>query len=196
MNSCSNLLIFIKNPILGKVKTRLANEIGDAAALSIYFKLLTHTKNISLKVSCNRLLFYSDFIDTSDSWSQNDYVKYEQEGEDLGQRISNAFKIGFKSCDKNVIIGSDCFELFDSQITIAFEYLDSCDLVIGPAHDGGYYLLGIKMLQPELFNGIQWSSEKVLDQTIEKAKKLGLKLKLLESLRDVDYAADLPPDYL
>jgi hypothetical protein len=185
------LLLFIKNPELGKVKTRLAKDLGDSEALSVYLRLVAHTRNQSLEVDVARRLYYSDGIDNEDDWNGDDFYKYIQEGDDLGARMSNAFRRAFfDGARKVVIIGSDCAELSSDILNQAFEALDGRDMVAGPANDGGYYLLGMRKFYPEVFRNIEWSTSSVLADTMAIARGMNLSVKVLDTLVDVDTLAD------
>ncbi|MDQ2751704.1 MAG: TIGR04282 family arsenosugar biosynthesis glycosyltransferase [Bacteroidota bacterium] len=186
------LLIFTKNPEAGKVKTRLAATIGNAAALTIYRQLLLHTVTVTNQLLDDKFVFYSNYIEEKDIWDSNAYQKGLQEGNDLGERMNNAFHFVFqKRYNKVVIIGTDCFELNAEIIRNSFTLLNSHDVVIGPAEDGGYYLLGMKQLYSELFNDIQWSTDAVLAQTTNKCAALQLNHCLLPVLKDIDEEKDL-----
>ncbi|NNE27994.1 MAG: glycosyltransferase [Saprospiraceae bacterium] len=184
------LLIFIKNPELGKVKTRLAKDVGPAKALEIYNDLLEHTRNITVATNAHRILFYSSHIDLQDQWPSDIFEKRLQVQGDLGEKMVHAFQTGFQKAKKVVIIGSDCPQLSTNEIEKAFTTLDQKDVVIGPALDGGYYLLGMKSLQVNLFQGIPWSTEKVADLTLEKVLDSGKTCHLLKPLSDIDYLED------
>ena len=184
------LIIFIKNPEKGKVKTRLAAELGDERALAIYNSLLAHTRAACLAVPAHRLLFYSKQIDKRDDWPEADFDKQLQAGGELGQRIDLAFQAGFEAGAPVMIIGSDCPQLSSTIITQGFQTLEQHDFVLGPALDGGYYLLGMQAYSPSLFHGIDWSTDKVADQTRERIAALGGSLYELPVLSDVDYAED------
>lgn len=184
------LLTFIKNPEKGKVKTRLAATVGEDMALKIYLELLRHTKEIASQVPAQRFVFYSQFIDINDQWSTSDFIKKLQHGEDLGEKMSNAFKEVLQNSGKAVIIGSDCASLTSSIIKEAFRLLDQSDFVLGPAMDGGYYLLGMKKFHPEVFQDIIWSTENVASDTIQKFDTLGKSYSLLPLLSDIDYEED------
>lgn len=182
------IMVFVRNPVLGKVKTRMAKKIGNKTALQIYKMLLLYTEKVVYQTRrCDRAVFYSDFIEKEDIWHDTVYQKYVQEGNDLGERIKNAFSLAFSKGYKNVIIiGSDCVEVTEAIFEDAFLKLNSNEVVIGPANDGGYYLLGIKSLHKELFENILWSTENVLLDTMNVCKNLNLKYFLLPSLSDVD----------
>lgn len=184
------LLIFIKNPLSGKVKTRLAATIGEEKALRIYLQLLQITRNTTLQADCARYLFYSDFIDTTDDWLPEDFHKALQHGDDLGQRMYEAFRSLLEHYTKAIIIGSDCPELGEEILNLAFNKLDESDIVLGPAVDGGYYLLGMKELTPELFEGIAWSTPEVMNQTLKKIKSIDKTVAFCPTLRDLDDEAD------
>ncbi|HMG14641.1 MAG TPA: TIGR04282 family arsenosugar biosynthesis glycosyltransferase [Saprospiraceae bacterium] len=185
------LIIFIKNPVLGKVKTRLANAIGEEKALIIYAELLDITRNQVLDLPFKKYLFYSEFIDGNDHWPEDIFTKEVQSGADLGKRMCNAFRHVLSNASKAVIIGSDCPELSSQVIEKAFFLLDSNDVVIGPSSDGGYYLLGMKALHIDLFSGISWSSSEVLSSSITKLEMAALSYSLLEVLDDIDQVEDL-----
>ena len=189
----SQLLIFFKNPILGKVKSRIAKTEGEKAALRIYLDLLKKCRQEALKVNAERHLFYADYIPEMDDWSLADFHKFLQiPTGSLGDKMKQAFSISLKNqLVKTVIIGSDCYDLSAEIIESAFLSLDKNDVVIGPANDGGYYLLGMKRFHPALFEGIDWSTERVLSQTIEKAKRENLDFALLEELIDLDTIEDV-----
>lgn len=139
------LIIFVRNPVHGKVKTRLAKNIGDDRALEIYILLLKHTFDITKRLKCKKFVFYADEIAQDDLWSGADFGKRLQRGNDLGNCMQNAmnelFTEGFSQV---IIIGSDCFELNNSILEEAMSHLNKNDAVFGPAQDGGYYLLGKK----------------------------------------------------
>jgi rSAM/selenodomain-associated transferase 1 len=183
------LIIFIKNPEKGKVKTRLAKSIGDEKALQVYHDLLDNCRVECLKVDAERYLYYSSFIDENDNWTSNSFHKKLQKGEGLGVRMSNAFEEA--PSGKTIVIGSDCYELNASIIEEAFQALEKNQVVVGPANDGGYYLLGMNGFYPELFQNIDWSTERVFDQTKKKIKGLGLDCEILQELVDLDTLEDL-----
>ncbi len=192
MNSDNILMIFVKNPELGKVKTRLASTIGEGNALEVYKTLLAHTCTIVNSIGFDKAVFYSDSITHNDLWNDEKFQKYLQEGEDLGEKMLSAFTFAFAIGYKNVvIIGSDCIQLTTKIIEEAFELLISNDVVIGPAKDGGYYLLGMNKLYKELFQNKIWSSENVLLDTLIDLKKINVSYKLLKTLSDVDREEDL-----
>lgn len=190
-DTSNHLLIFVRNPRPGKVKTRLARTVGDAEALRIYHILLEKTREAALGVDAERLLFYSDYIDANDGWPEADFQKKSQSDGDLGQRMYRAFETAFAAgARKALIIGSDCPQLTGDRLQTAFDRLDEADFVLGPAPDGGYYLLGMKALEPSVFEGIEWSTETVRAKTLEKIQAAGKTCSLLPVLTDVDTEAD------
>lgn len=185
------LLIFTKNPVLGKVKTRLAATVGDAEALRIYRLLLEKTRRAALDVEVGRWLFYSDFVEPDDDWPETYFQKKLQAGHDLGERMENAFRQAFASgAGKVVIIGCDCPDLNGVLLQEAFQRLNEADFVLGPATDGGYYLLGMRQLEPALFRGIAWSTDAVRAETLKKMQAAGKTCFLLPELADVDTEED------
>ncbi len=192
------LIIFVKNLQYGKVKTRLAAKVGDDKAFEIYKTLLDHTYNVVRRLNCDKYIFYSDFIEENDIWSEDDCIKVLQTGNGLGERMLQAFSMlfvhrtsfGEKDYDRVAIIGSDCAELTLSIIENAFTKLNEVDIVIGPANDGGYYLLGMKKKNEALFQNVSWSTSSVLEQTLAVCIKEGLSFYLLPVLSDIDEEQD------
>ena len=186
------LIVFIKNPIPGKVKTRLASSIGNAEALAVYKQLLDHTFHVSKPLSMDKVVYYSDFIPDEDIWRTSGFSQELQRGYDLGERMMNAFITAFQQRYEAVtIIGSDCFELTTDILTAAFDELNTKDVVVGPALDGGYYLLGMTSLHRDLFLNKTWSSDTVLNDTLLNILESKLSFSLLPVLRDIDTEQDL-----
>jgi rSAM/selenodomain-associated transferase 1 len=185
------LIIFAKNLVRGKVKTRLAASIGDNAALEIYKQLLYHTKSIAQKIDADKVVYYSESVQVFDLWNNN-FSKAVQQGKDLGERMRNAFEDAFRNYHKKaVIIGTDCPSLNEQTIKDAFERLSENDIVIGPACDGGYYLLGMKKLHRCLFQNIHWSTQSVLNETQSICEGSNFSYFLLPALHDIDEEKDL-----
>ncbi|MGB0880151.1 MAG: TIGR04282 family arsenosugar biosynthesis glycosyltransferase [Polaribacter sp.] len=184
------LLIFTRNPALGKVKTRLAKSVGNEIALDIYKFLLRKTKEITENLSCDKAVYYSVRIRENDIWDKNTYQKYQQKGEDLGARMHNAFENSFKvGYEKVLIVGSDLYDLTQKHINKAFKKLDTNDVVIGPAEDGGYYLLGMKKLHANIFKNKDWGTSSVRKDTLKDLEKVNVYL--LDELNDVDVIEDI-----
>lgn len=192
------LIIFYRNPQAGKVKTRLAATLGDEKALEIFVKLSSHIRDITENLAVvDKIVYYSDAIEQGDLWTDIAYLKALQRGDDLGARMKNAFAEGFRSGYTSAcIIGTDCYELTEEVLARSFEALKTADAVVGPARDGGYYLLGMKKTFPELFDNKPWSTDAVFRKTIEDLDLLGLKYAILPVLRDVDTEDDVPPELL
>lgn len=207
------LIIFIKNPIKGKVKTRIARTVGDDEALAIYLQLSEITRNNALLLmehpdsvgwGVKTYLFYDDFIEKNDEWSNDYFEKHLQTGKDLGERMLNAFNFVLKTHPSACIIGSDCPTLSVEIIQQSFEQLAQFDTVLGPSTDGGYYLLGIKKdtFQGEnkelrlltalhhLFDDMVWSTEHVLSNTLKRIEKNHQTVCLLPELTDIDEETD------
>jgi rSAM/selenodomain-associated transferase 1 len=132
-----------------------------------------------------------DAEDEITPWLRNDWRAEPQGGGDLGERLARTFESAFASgAERVVIIGSDCPEVKSADIRTAWKELKTHDLVVGPAIDGGYWLIGMRQAHPQLFDGITWSSEKVLGETLQRARSLGLSIQLLRILSDIDTEED------
>jgi rSAM/selenodomain-associated transferase 1 len=183
------VLVFQKNEVLGKVKTRLAAGVGEEQALEIYRYLLNKTYLALRDIPVPVTTYFSEFIPKKPTHSAEN--KLVQVGGDLGERMKNAFAAHLESgLKKVVLIGTDCPSLEGIHLVQAFEALDQSDLVLGPARDGGYYLIGMKRRADFLFDGIAWSSELVLSQTLDLAAEQGLDTILLPILEDIDSPED------
>jgi len=188
----NGLIIFIKNPEIGKVKTRLAKTIGNQKALEVYQLLQERTKKVSLGVNARRFLFYSNSIAQNDGWIEQEFEKLLQADGNLGERMIDAFRAAFAAgMEKAIIIGSDCFDITPELIELAYQKLNNADVVIGPANDGGYYLIGMKKMQQDIFQNIEWSTETVFENTINKVVQKGRSYEVLPTLIDIDTEEDL-----
>jgi rSAM/selenodomain-associated transferase 1 len=184
----------VKNPELGKCKTRLAATIGDEKALTFYKNMLGRTKNVVEEVNADKAIYYSSFIDQNDLWSIHPpfYKFLQNSSPDLGIKMKSAFEGAFENGYESVcIIGSDCYALDEDIISKGFEALRTQDAILGPSNDGGYYLLGMNKLHAEFFKNKKWSTDSVAPDTIQDFKKLNLKYALLEELTDIDTEEDL-----
>lgn len=190
MHSENLLIVFAKNIVLGKVKTRLAKTVGDAEAFNVYAHLVEITERESLKMEhCDVHVHFSDVI-LKALWPNNQ--KYVQVGNGLGERMMNAFDASFKLGYKRVIgIGSDLPDLTSEVMIRGLKVLESNDTVFGPSEDGGYYLIGMNQMIPEIFIDKAWSTESLLDVTKTELKERGYSCELLEELNDVDTIEDL-----
>ncbi|WP_299678252.1 TIGR04282 family arsenosugar biosynthesis glycosyltransferase [uncultured Dokdonia sp.] len=191
-NTDNVLLIFTRNPELGKVKTRLAKGVGQENALTIYKELLQHTHDVVIKNDCAKRVGYSVKIREHDMWEASLFEKFQQEGADLGQRMEQAFSNAFSDNYKKVIIvGSDLYDLRTHHLEQAFDALTTNDVVIGPAKDGGYYLLGMRVLITDVFKNKKWGGDTVLENTLKDLSSYTVYK--LEELNDIDFAEDLKP---
>ena len=179
------LIIFIRNPELSKVKTRIAATHGKELALQIYQSLLDITLACTQSLKVDKYLYYSESI-IQDKWDDSVYFKRVQSGGDLGERMKNALAEILEEYDHALIIGSDCPYLTPSIITNAFAELEKKSVVIGPAFDGGYYLLGMSQLLPDLFENMPWSTDQLTTETLKKLEKKHLLYSILPELHDVD----------
>ncbi len=183
------VLVFQKNAILGQVKTRLASGMGEQPAMEIYMHLVQLTYSALEAVQIPVWTYFSDFI--PESTHPTVEKSFVQQGQDLGERMSNAFASTFDSgIEKVVLIGTDCPTLQSQHLLQAFTALNDSDLVLGPATDGGYYLIGMKVRAAYLFEGIAWSTSQVLSQTLHVASQHSLTTTLLPELYDIDTPED------
>ena len=187
------LIVFVKNSIPGKVKTRIAKDIGDEKAMELYNILKAHTADISAQADADKWVFYADYIENNDFFNESLFDKKLQADAEFGMRMQTAFDEGFAvGHDKIVLICSDCYELNSDHIREAFRLLDHKEAVLGPAFDGGYYLIGLRKMYSVLFDEKSWSTNSVLSDTIEDLNSLEISYDLLEPLSDIDLAADIP----
>jgi uncharacterized protein len=191
MKTSENLLIiFVKNILLGKVKTRLAKSIGDTGAFEVYRKLVEITeKETSQLENCDIHIYFSDQIIDS-KWTGKE--KFVQDGSDLGERMKNAFTNAFNQGYHRVVgVGSDLPDLKAAVITKGFDALKKKDTVFGPATDGGYYLLGMYKMIDCIFENKDWSTDYLLKQTLVDLDSNQLSYSLLDILNDIDNLEDL-----
>lgn len=175
---------------MGKCKTRLAATIGDPAALEIYKFLLQHTASITHALNVHKKVYYSESIWTDDVWDKTIYDKRVQKGQSLGERMAHAFSDGFNNgFEKIIIIGSDMLDLSQSDVENAFAALDENDFVIGPAVDGGYYLLGMRCFKPQLFQDKEWGKDTVFADSMADLRTE--KVNVLATKNDIDVYEDI-----
>lgn len=184
------LIVFTRNPELGKCKTRLAATIGDQSALDVYRFLLDHTVKITSPLSADVYVYYSEKIREIDIWDTSIFRKKQQQGLDLGAKMQHAFTEVFgMGYQKAIIIGSDMYDINTQDLEDAFLTLEHNNFVVGPAQDGGYYLLGMKQLKTSLFKNKKWGTTTVLSDTLQ---NLTLeKVSILPEKNDVDYFEDI-----
>lgn len=188
MGNKNLLIVFVKNILLGKVKTRLAKTIGDENAFLIYKELVKITEEATQKVqNCDIQVYFSDTV-IETKWQGCE--KLVQQGNDLGEKMQHAFEHGFKlGYEKILLIGSDLPDISVQIIQQGFLELNDADIVFGPAEDGGYYLVGMKKLYPTIFQNKPWSTEELLSLTLKELTDY--KFQLLPFLNDIDEYKDL-----
>lgn len=185
------IIIFVRHPEWGKVKTRLAKDIGNDAALALYQALLGHTHRTTLLLACDKFVFYTDAIIENDLWSEGGFIKKAQSGNHLGQRMQHAFDTLFAMGYARVlIIGSDCPGITTALLEQSFQTLRTNNAVIGPSYDGGYYLLGLTQPVPGIFEGKQWSTSTVYAETLKDLERNNTAYQVLPVLRDIDTKED------
>jgi rSAM/selenodomain-associated transferase 1 len=192
MKPSSLLIIFVKSPTPGTVKTRLAMSIGHAAAATAYRSLVEELLSRLAGVASVQLHYSPPHKQTQIvPWLRHGWDCYPQSAGDLGERLRVAFEkshaAGFQ---KTIVIGSDCPYVQPADIQAAEQELDIHDLVLGPAQDGGYWLIGLREPQARLFQDIAWSTDQVRSQTLERADQIGLKWSQLRVLSDIDSLED------
>lgn len=186
------LIIFLKAPQSGRVKTRLAAELGPATALHTYQRLVKTLLGRLSTVERAELRFSPDDAAGEVShWLREGWKLRGQGAGDLGERLCRAFRDAFESDARRVvIIGSDCPDVTHVDINAAWAALETHDVVLGPATDGGYWLIGLRAVHQALFDGIHWSTSTVLTETLAACERIGLKVHRLRELADVDTADD------
>lgn len=183
------LIIFVKNPVEGNVKTRIAKTVGHPRAVEIYRELLEYTHQTADTLpneNYTKTVYYGDHINDDDLWNGWHKALQPQNG-NLGDRMKQAFREQFaQGADRVVIIGSDCLDLTPQHLQEAFTQLLLYDVVLGPSTDGGYYLLGMNLLYEEIFDDMPWSQPELLEKTKQILAKNDASYTLLEPLTDID----------
>jgi len=186
------VIVFQKALVLGEVKTRIAETLGAEKALEIYKQLLAHTHQVVDALEETEVFIFQNKFDSErpSSLLSNKQI-HLQKGQDLGEKMKNAFSKVFQlGFEQVIIIGTDCLELTPQHLKDAFQLLSNNSCVIGPAKDGGYYLLGLQKMIPLLFKGIAWSTAEVFNKTCEILMNSNQPYALIESLSDIDTAHD------
>lgn len=181
-------------PAVGAVKTRLSPALPAPLARDLHAALLADAFEVAASSGAEeRLLYWADApADRGVVEVPPGVAVRDQAGQDLGARLARVFaELLAAPGDRVVAIGTDCPDLTPGILREAYEALDSCDLVLGPASDGGYYLIALRRPAPELFFGVAWGTPQVLEQTLERAKAVGLEAALLGGLSDLDTPDDL-----
>jgi uncharacterized protein len=192
-----HLVVFTRFPEAGKTKTRLIPFLGAEAAANLQRQMTEHTitQVNQLKTSTNvsvEVCFAGGDVSLMQTWLGNDLIYQPQGDGDLGERMTRSLTHAFTdNAVKVVIIGTDCPGIDIDILTSAFTHLDTSDVVLGPAVDGGYYLIGLRYPHPELFININWGTSHVFQQTLDIAQKLSLSVTQLIYLTDIDHPEDL-----
>ncbi|MFH1379921.1 MAG: TIGR04282 family arsenosugar biosynthesis glycosyltransferase [bacterium] len=190
------IILFVKYPQKGKVKTRLAADIGSAQATALYKNFIKDILSLTKTITSEVCILFDPPAKQSKfkKWLGPAYQYYPQSRGDLGERMKNAFIFGFNQGYANIIIlGSDSPDIPPRILKSAFTTLNGQKSVVGPSYDGGYYLIGFnrKFFNPDIFTEIPWSTDRVMEKTIEKFKKNKLSFRLLPLWHDVDTYKDL-----
>ena len=182
------LIVFVKAPRPGTVKTRLAESLGMGRACSAYQQLVeVLLANLRDLPSVELRFSPDDAAADIHPWLSEGWSCSPQGPGDLGQRLQAAFADAFATgATRVVIVGSDCPSVRAYDIQAAWSALGERDVVIGPARDGGYWLIGLRQARPAIFRGIPWSTDQVFSETLERTRQAGLSLHLLRELEDVD----------
>ena len=183
------LIIFLRSPELGKVKTRIAETLGDEEALRIYKQLSDQTLQMAAGLAISVYLFYEGGIPGENDRLPSFHYLPQTKG-DLGEKITQALEFTFQRHQSAIIVGSDCPFLSGSDIFQTISLLETNEVVIGPASDGGYFLMGCSKFLPYLFTSIDWGTPAVFLQTLQKIKEQGHSYSLLRTLDDIDTAED------
>ncbi|MCG8615138.1 MAG: TIGR04282 family arsenosugar biosynthesis glycosyltransferase [Desulfobacterales bacterium] len=197
------LIIFLRAPEPGRVKTRLARDVGDQRALSLYKQFAAAVLAAADAWQAGdpsspkgiRLFYYPENkIQLMHAWLGHDRIYLPQTGEDLGGRMANAMATSFGAgADRCVLVGTDIPEIKAHHLDRAFNRLDAADVVLGPSLDGGYWLIGASRhsFSPLMFEHIDWGTETVFSATTDRCREIGLSWEALSPLRDVDTLDDL-----
>jgi len=194
------VIVFLKAPEKGRVKTRLSKTLSESFVLHLY-KGFIHDTLSALPLVADKLIYFlpSEKEDELRSWLGNEYPYFVQTGKDLGEKMSNAFRDEFKrGYDRLILIGTDIPEITESVLLQAFDILETKDAVIGPASDGGYYLIGFKKesFSEKIFHDMNWSTTDVFGETLKAMDRTGIKYGWVSELNDVDTPKDLKALFL
>ncbi len=203
MHSFHNrVILFTRYPCPGRCKTRLIPTLGPEGAARIYQQLVTHTLKtltdfISWQNSTELVISHDGGSRRQmETWLGTQFRYQEQHGQDLGQRMADALFHGLNNAQNCILIGSDCPDITASILADALQALQQEDMVLGPAHDGGYYLIGMAApvapsVCSRIFKKISWGSDTVFAETLTRACKLDLSSHILKTLHDIDTVEDL-----
>jgi rSAM/selenodomain-associated transferase 1 len=188
------LIQFAREPVPGKVKTRLIPALGAAAAARLHERLLLHTLEqlLACELGSVQLWVAGDVGHPAlEPCRKMQVPLLTQQGNDLGERMLRAFQSGLADHERVILVGSDVPGLSSDYVMQAAEALEGADAVIGPACDGGYVLIGLRRVSAVLFSGVEWGSAAVLEQTEQRLGQLGWKWTRLSPLPDIDRPEDL-----
>ncbi|MDY0292652.1 MAG: TIGR04282 family arsenosugar biosynthesis glycosyltransferase [Desulfuromonadaceae bacterium] len=191
------VIVMTRYPEAGQVKTRLIETLGEHGAANLHKRMAEHTMSTlqplhDIETADLFVFFNGGSNEQMQRWLGSSFEYQPQQGSNLGEKMVNSFKHIFNTgYNRAVILGTDCPDIEGATVVQALKYLRSADLVLGPAEDGGYYLLGLNQTIPQLFEGIEWGSDRVLAQTTQQAKQQNLSIEYLHPLRDIDTPADL-----
>ena len=192
------LIIFTRYPEAGKTKTRLIPALGVEGAARLQRQMTEDTLKQARELQSFRstdveIHFAGGTQQLMQAWLGSNLIYHPQCEGDLGERLTSALETSFAAGMTRVaVIGIDCPDLNAEVIDQAFDMLNRNDLVLGPAEDGGYYLIGLRRLIPELFMGISWSTAEVFRETVKIAERLELAITYLPLLNDIDRPEDVP----
>ena len=195
--SNNHVIVFTRYPEPGKTKTRLTSELGAEGAANLQREMAKHAigrvselaKTLPISVEVR---YKGGNLSLMRQWLGSEILYREQEGADLGENMLTAFVEAFRNgAERILLIGTDCPGISAPILEKAFRELERSDLVLGPAADGGYYLIGLKKAYPELFSNVPWGTKEVLERTLEIASLEGLSAGLVDRLHDVDRPEDL-----
>lgn len=187
------ILVFAKSPEVGRVKTRLGKSLGMERAVEIHLELLERTLKLVSNDTLNATLYLDgdpNLPELQDLMALYPMPMREQDNGDLGIKMFNAFERELQSHPWVIIVGSDCPVMDVVYINNAIAALETSDVVIGPAEDGGYVLIGARRIHSRIFSDIQWGESNVLKDTCDRLAEVELTYELLSTLWDVDYVAD------
>ncbi|MHC4664838.1 MAG: TIGR04282 family arsenosugar biosynthesis glycosyltransferase [Planctomycetota bacterium] len=193
-NSC--VLFFVRYPVPGKVKTRLAEQLGPGQAAELYGNFVLDLLDTLRSLNVNLRIFFepAEALDDIRHWLGENHSYVLQSGDNLGQRMKNAFAYAFADgFSKGVLIGSDLPDLPADFLCLGLRTLDTRDAVLGPSSDGGYYLIGFsrQAFLPEAFDNIAWGTDRVFAHTVRILKRHRRKIHVLPRWHDVDTLEDL-----
>jgi uncharacterized protein len=187
MNMKTALIILVHDSVPCTVKTGKVDAISEPESAAMYRQLLIHTQRVTIDLAADKFLFLNESSACRDVWNKSAYIKRMQRGRGTGEIMLNAFETVFSlGYSKVVIMSSDSIETEKAHLTHAFDYLDTHDIVIGPAQEGGYYLLGMKKMQPMLFKHKAWNTAILLQQTLDDIIQLHLTYHLQQVLNNVE----------